>query len=93
MIKIENHCCGCDIPCIDCGRKAVEVYYCDKCDEELDEVYEDEDGKHYCEEHLLAKYKKVFRCAKCGDELEEIYEYDGKYYCDSCLLDKFRKEF
>ena len=93
MIRIENHCCGCAIPCIDCGRKAVEVYCCDKCDEELDEVYEDEDGKHYCEEHLLAKYKKVFRCAKCGDELEEIYEYDGKYYCDSCLLDKFRKEF
>lgn len=93
MIKIENHCVGCDIPCVDCGRKAVEVYYCDKCGDELDEVYEDEDGKHYCEEHLLAKYKKVFVCKDCGEEMEEVFEHDGDLICEYCLKGRFEKEF
>lgn len=93
MIRIENHCCGCDIPCVDCGRKAVEVYYCDKCDEELDEVYEDEDGKHYCEECLFEKFKKVFVCKNCGEEMEEVFEHDGDLICEYCLKDRLRKEF
>jgi hypothetical protein len=60
MMKIENHCNCCDLPCIDCGRKRVEVYYCDKCGEELvEDVYEDED-KHYCDQCLLDKYRKEF---------------------------------
>ena len=59
MIKIENHCNHCEMHCIDCGRKRVEVYYCDKCGEELDDdaIYE-VDGEHYCEYHLLKKFKK-----------------------------------
>ena len=36
MRRIENECVCCDLPCIDCGRKAVERVYCDVCDEELD---------------------------------------------------------
>ncbi len=63
MMKIENHCNCCDLPCIDCGRKHVEVYYCDKCDpkceEPLEEVYESE-GEELCEACLLKKYRKEF---------------------------------
>lgn len=63
MKKIENHCVCCDIPCIDCGRKRVPVFYCDKCDpkceEPLEEVYESE-GEELCESCLLKKYRKEF---------------------------------
>lgn len=65
MIRIENHCCGCATPaypCLgdSCSRRNVEVYYCDKCGEELvEDVYEDED-KHYCDQCLLDKYRKEF---------------------------------
>lgn len=59
MLKIENHCNCCTLPCIDCGLKRVPVYYCDKCDpkcdEPLEEVYE-VDGKDLCEDCL----KKMF---------------------------------
>lgn len=57
-IKIENHCVGCDIPCINCGLKRVEVYYCDECGEEIEgDIYEAE-GDELCEECLLARYRK-----------------------------------
>lgn len=95
MMKIENHCVGCDIPCVDCGRKAVEVYYCDECGDELDEVYEDENEKHFCVDCLLKKFKKVFVCEKCGEEIEdgEIYEDDGDIICEDCLLRRYEKSF
>lgn len=61
MVKIENRCNECSIHCVNCGLKHVKVYYCDedKCGEELDDdaIYE-LDGKHYCEYHLLKKFKK-----------------------------------
>ena len=58
MRKIENHCVCCDIPCIDCGRKQVEVYYCDECGEEIDgDIYDDGD-QELCESCLLKKYVK-----------------------------------
>ena len=36
MIRYENDCCGCDIPCIECGRKHNPHFYCDKCGEEFE---------------------------------------------------------
>ena len=60
MKKIENHCNGCTIPCIDCGLKRVEVYYCDKCKEELGEDVFDDGEQELCEECLKKKYKKEF---------------------------------
>ena len=62
MIKIENHCCDCaapGYPCLgsSCPNRHVEVYYCDKCGEELGEVYEVED-EHYCENCLLNLFRK-----------------------------------
>ena len=57
MVRIENHCVGCDIPCVNCGRKAMEVHYCDKCDDELRKVYE-VDGQELCEYCLKEKFLK-----------------------------------
>lgn len=61
MVKYENHCCGCAVPgypCLgsSCPNRNVPVYYCDKCGDELEEIY-DVDGEELCEECL----KDVFR--------------------------------
>jgi hypothetical protein len=57
MIKIENDCVCCDIPCIDCGRKRTPHYYCDKCKEETT-IYEYEDGQ-YCIDCIKEKLTVV----------------------------------
>ena len=61
MIRIENRCCDCATPGYPCRGSAcplvdIEVYYCDKCGEELDEIY-DVDGEELCEYCL----KEMFR--------------------------------
>ena len=61
MVRYENHCCDCateSYPCIGmaCSLRRVEVHYCDRCNEELDEIY-DVDGEELCEECL----KEMFR--------------------------------
>lgn len=60
MKRIENHCNYCDLPCIDCGRKRVEVYYCDECGEEIDGDVYDDGEQELCEACLLKKYRKEF---------------------------------
>lgn len=60
MVKYENHCCSCAspaYPCLGsaCGLKNVEVHYCDKCKEELDDIY-DVDGAELCEDCLKDKF-------------------------------------
>ena len=62
MIRIENHCCDCAVPgypCIGsaCPNRNVEVYYCDKCGEELEDIYE-VDGEELCEECLKERFIK-----------------------------------
>ena len=53
MKVIENHCCDCaspGYPCRGslCPNRHVEVHYCDRCGEELDEVHE-VDGAELCD--------------------------------------------
>lgn len=48
MMRIENECVCCDIPCVNCGRRHTEVYYCDNCECEVGSdgfVY---DGEELC---------------------------------------------
>jgi hypothetical protein len=58
MIRIEDHCVGCDLPCLGstCPMRNVEVHYCDKCGEQLDEIYRVDDIE-VCEECLLNMFK------------------------------------
>lgn len=60
MKRIENHCCDCAVPGYPCRGSAcpnrnVEVYYCDECGCELDEIY-DVDGEELCESCLKEKF-------------------------------------
>ena len=57
MMKIENDCVGCPIPCIDCGRKRTPHYYCDKCGEETT-LYKYDD-KELCKDCLAEKFEIV----------------------------------
>ena len=61
MKRIENRCVDCAdaYPCrgAGCPLRHVEVYYCDKCGDELDEVYEADD-EELCEDCLKEKFKK-----------------------------------
>ena len=62
MKKTENHCCGCatdSYPCLgsSCPNRNVEVYYCDRCKEQLEDVYE-VDGEELCEICLLKMFRK-----------------------------------
>lgn len=63
MIVYENECCGCAVPsypCMGdaCPNRNVPHYYCDKCDEEVEELYETEDGE-LCAECVLKMFEKV----------------------------------
>ena len=59
MVKRENRCVDCDLPCQGdaCPYRNVEVFYCDDCDEELPHngIY-DVDGEELCEDCLKKKF-------------------------------------
>jgi hypothetical protein len=75
MIKIENHCVGCDIPCNNCGLRHVPVCYCDKCGSEQDELYEYDDGQ-WCSDCIDDDIKQYY------DEDTDTYTIDGEVYDD-----------
>ena len=58
MIKYENRCVDCGLPCIRCRNSNVPVLYCDDCGEEVDVLYE-LDAEELCEDCVLKSLKKV----------------------------------
>lgn len=73
MIAYENHCVGCDIPCINCGLKHVPVCRCDICDMSEDSLHEYDD-KQLCDD-CIENLISVFY-----DEEREVYDIDGEEY-------------
>lgn len=75
MLKYENDCVGCDLPCIDCGRKHKPHMYCDSCGEETDVLY-----------HMIdSAYDSQYICKECRDSLFEVItldNYPASYYED-----------
>lgn len=59
MIRYENDCCGCAVPGYPCtgAHKHVPHLYCDRCDSEVDVVY-DVDGDDICEDCLHEMFTK-----------------------------------
>lgn len=79
MLKYENDCVGCPQGCINCGRKHVAYWVCDKCGEEAEKLWKYE-GEELCQDCLLETIPK----AEESDHREEEddiydradYEYD-----------------
>lgn len=62
MLKYENQCVGCTsmgLSCMGatCPNRNVPIYYCDRCCEELAEVY-DVYGEELCEECLKDMFRR-----------------------------------
>lgn len=63
MLRIENHCCDCAVPAYPCRGELcpltrVEVHYCDKCDCELEDIY-DVDDLELCEDCLKDLFRRI----------------------------------
>ena len=63
MIIYENECCGCAVPAYPCMGDAcpnrhVPHLYCDRCKEEVDDLYEYE-GEQVCVDCILKSLDKV----------------------------------
>ena len=59
MIKLENECVGCGLPCLgdSCPYRNVPHYYCDECGDETD-IYEYED-EELCLSCIERRLKRV----------------------------------
>lgn len=55
MLSYENDCVDCGLPCLhsSCRYWRVPHFYCDKCGDETDKLYE-YDGQELCEECVLS---------------------------------------
>ena len=58
MTIYKNDCVDCDIPCGNCGLKHNPHYICDKCNDDVDFLYDTPDGE-LCEDCLLKQYPKI----------------------------------
>lgn len=53
MIKTVNECYDCPRPCINCGRKHMQVTICDDCQQVSSDYIVD--GENLCEDCLVSK--------------------------------------
>lgn len=69
MIKKENQCVGCDLPCLyhSCPYYEIEVPYCDTCGDEADYHIEDND---YCEECAKSHLTLLFTTYSIAEQAE-----------------------
>ena len=60
MIKTENECCDCGLPCIyeSCIYWAVTRFYCDECKNECDVLYHF-DWQELCLDCIEARLERV----------------------------------
>ena len=59
MVKVESGCVDCGLPCwgTSCSYYKVLVLVCDRCHDEVDELYE-VDGEDLCEDCLKKEFRK-----------------------------------
>lgn len=59
MLKIQNDCVGCDLPCIGsaCPHEHVLHFYCDDCKSDVDMLYDYGNGKQLCEDCMIERVK------------------------------------
>lgn len=80
MKRIENQCIGCEY-CIDCGAKSVKASYCDRCDNEVEDLYIFDD-KELCldclYEVLATEYAEEI-IHNLTEEIFKMYEIERKF--------------
>lgn len=64
MVKYENECCGCAVPAYPCMGSAcpnrnVPHLYCDKCKNEVEELYQWNDTEQWCIDCIKKNLEKV----------------------------------
>lgn len=64
MVTYENECCGCAVPAYPCMGSAcpnrnVPHFYCDKCEDEVEELYQWNDTEQWCIDCIKKNLKKV----------------------------------
>ena len=59
MVKVESGCVDCGLPCLgtSCRNYRVLILRCDRCHDEVDELYE-VDGEDLCEDCLKDEFRK-----------------------------------
>lgn len=72
MLKLENQCVDCGLPCIgnSCRYRNVPVYYCDECGN--DNACYSIDGEHYCEDCAKKYLKEVFDDLTLSEQAEVL---------------------
>lgn len=75
MIRIENHCVGCEV-CGSCGADKTTVYYCDCCNEEVYHLNKFVD-EQLCDDCLEKMIKEDFIDDILLNFSAEIKEYLG----------------
>lgn len=60
MITVESDCYDCELPCLyeSCPHYRVTRYYCDKCYENVDELYIF-NGEQLCKDCVLKQLERV----------------------------------
>lgn len=61
MIKYENGCVDCSLPCLGsfCPLYNEKHYYCDECGEDCDTLYYSDNGEELCNTCILDTLEKV----------------------------------
>jgi hypothetical protein len=95
----ESACQGC-AECIGCRRQFqnVKIRYCDKCEDEVDELFYDDNGEEICWDCYKEQYMSKIcddmdedRCVNCGSDAEELFSVDGDWLCEECLEEMAEK--
>lgn len=87
MIRIEDNCVCCDLPCINCGRRHEKVLYCDRCSDSFERCY-NYNGEDLCKDCF---FETIFTESTI-EELVDLVNYifqsniykieDNKFYID-----------
>ena len=78
MVKYEDGCVGCGLPCLyeSCPHYRVERHYCDKCD---DYAVAEIDGEELCEEHANKQLTNWFDELSISEKCEALgVDYNGE---------------
>lgn len=95
--RVEDDCVGCDY-CRDCGRKHIKIHYCDVCDDNVNELFYDLNGREVCWDCFKEQFEQrvcedddITECSNCGNTEDILYRVEGEWICEACMMDLAEK--